>query len=311
MLLMQPFPTSQRQDKGKGGEMDSRTYLAIIPECHELNSLTNRPYSYSQHPPPRVDSPGPTVATPQPSPQQPQQRSKDRPFKSHGKRNHHNMTPISSDAYTEHLLLAAKRLGRKRAAQVAGIVQHAEREKEVLAQEQEKIRVQKEQETLERERLEQLASGPSGMGYYPPTTDLSHSSLQRAALRSTPLAQPPKTPKRPAIPYPITESPAPPLVFFHQSGPPSATSATNFPGIGVMGTPNQFGAALNLTGGRPSQSSPSTPFNSLLDAARSMLDESDAGGSETTDGRINGKGRPREHPESPMPKRIWCWQNPG
>lgn len=310
MLLMQPFSTSrigtQRQDKGKGREVDARTYLGTIPEGRELNEPTNRPYPYTQHPAsrPSINSPGPSssrnIATPQPSPQR---RPKDRPSKSHGKRSHHNMTPISSDAYTEHLLLAAKKIGRKRAAHVAGIVQLAEREKEVLAQEQEQIRAQKAQERLERERLERLASGTSGMAYYRPTTDLSHPSPQRGgAPRSAPLAQP-KTPKRASIAYPILQSPATPLVFVHQSGTTPGASATHFPGVGVMGTPNQLGAALNLTSGRPTQSNPSTPFNSLLDAARSMLDESVASGSKTTPGRTNGKGRMLEEPESPVPKR--------
>ena len=310
MLLMQPFSTSrigtQRQDKGKGREVDARTNLGTIPEGRELNDPTNRPYSYNQPLTSRatINSPGPSssrnVATPQPSPQR---RPKDRPSKSHGKKSHHNMAPISSDAYTEHLLLAAKKIGRKRAAHVAGIVQHAEREKEVLAQEQEQIRAQKAQERLERERLERLASGTSGMAYYRPTTDLSHSSPQRGgAPRSAPLAQP-KTPKRASIPYPNIQSPATPLVFVHQSGTTPGASASHFPGVGVMGTPSQLGAALNLTSGRPSQSNPSTPFNSLLDAARSMLDESVASGSKTTPSRTNGKGRLLEEPESPVPKR--------
>jgi len=309
MLLMQPFSTSrigtQKHDKGKGREVDARTFLGTIPEGRELNEP--RPYPYGQHPTSRVpvNSPGPSssrnVATPQPSPQQ--RRPKDRPSKSHGKKSHHNMTPISSDAYTEHLLLAAKKIGRKRAAHVAGIVQHAEREKEMLAQEQEQIRVQKAQEKLERERLERLASGTSGMAYYRPTTDVSHTSPQRGgAPRSAPLAQP-KTPKRASIPYPIVQSPATPLVFVHQSGTTPGASTTHFPGVGVMGTPSQLGAALNLTSGRPSQSNPSTPFNSLLDAARSMLDESVASGSKTAPGRTNGKGRLLEEPESPVPKR--------
>ena len=307
MLLMQPFSTSQigtqKQDKGKGREVDARSYLGTIPEGRELNELANRPYPYTQQPTsrPSINSPGPSssrnVATPQPSPQR---RPKDRPSKSHGKRSHHNITPISSDAYTEHLLLAAKKIGRKRAARVAGIVQHAEREKEVLAQEQEQIRAQKAQERLERERLERLASGTSGMAYYRPTTDLSYSSPQRgSAPRSAPLAQP-KTPKRASIPYPTIQSPATPLVFVHQSGITPGASTTHFPGAS---TPNQLGAAPNLTSGRPSQSNPSTPFNSLLDAARSMLDESVARGSKTTPGRTNGKGRMLEEPESPVPKR--------
>ncbi|KIM38737.1 hypothetical protein M413DRAFT_241268 [Hebeloma cylindrosporum] len=310
MLLMQPFSTSrtgsQRQDKGKGREVDTKTYLGTIPEGRELNDPTNRPYSYSHHPTsrPSINSPGPSssrnVATPQSIPQR---RPKDRPSKSHGKRSHHNMAPISSDAYTEHLLLAAKKIGRKRAAHVAGIVQHVEREKEVLAQEQEQIRAQKAQERLERERLERLASGTSGMAYYRPTTDLSHPSPQRGgAPRSAPLVQP-KTPKRASIPYPIVQSPATPLVFVHQSGTTPGPSATHFPGVGVMGTPSQLGAALNLTSGRPGQSTPSTPFNSLLDAARSMLDESVASGSQPAPGRTNGKGRMLEEPESPVPKR--------
>ena len=64
------------------------------------------------------------------------------------------MTPISSDAYMEHILLAMKKIGQKHAAHVAGVVQYAERKKEVLAQEQEQIRAQKVQERLKQKRLE-------------------------------------------------------------------------------------------------------------------------------------------------------------
>ena len=156
------------------------------------------------------------------------------------------MTPISSDAYTEHLLLAAKKIGQKRAAHVA---QHAECEKEVLAQEQEQIRAQKVQERLERERLERLASSTSRMAYYRLTTDLSHSSPQQGGTpRSAPLPQL-KIPKRASILYLIIQSLATPLVFMHQSGTTPGASVTHLPRAGVMGTPNQLGAALNHTSG--------------------------------------------------------------
>jgi len=54
----------------------------------------------------------------------------------------------------EHILLAMKKIGQKHAAHVAGVVQYAERKKEVLAQEQEQIRAQKVQERLKQKRLE-------------------------------------------------------------------------------------------------------------------------------------------------------------
>jgi len=78
MLLMQPFSTSQigmqRQDKGKGQEVDARTYLSTIPKGHKSNEPINRPNSYSQHTTsrPSVNSPRPSssrnFATPEPSP---------------------------------------------------------------------------------------------------------------------------------------------------------------------------------------------------------------------------------------------------
>ena len=163
------------------------------------------------------------------------------------------MTPISSDAYTEHLLLAAKKIGRKRAAHVA---QHAECEKEVLAQEQEQIRAQKVQERLERERLERLASSTSRMAYYRPTTDLSHSSPQQGGTpRSAPLPQL-KIPKRASILYLIIQSLAIPLVFMHQSGTTPGASVTHLPGLVSWVHPTSLGPHLTTRVGSQARVTP-------------------------------------------------------
>ncbi|KAJ2915599.1 hypothetical protein MD484_g4812, partial [Candolleomyces efflorescens] len=68
---------------------------------------------------------------------------------------------LTSDARTEHILLASRKVGRERAALLAGLVQQAEKEKEKLkyTKDQEVGRAAKESERLERERVERLKIG--------------------------------------------------------------------------------------------------------------------------------------------------------
>ncbi|KDR84420.1 hypothetical protein GALMADRAFT_712251 [Galerina marginata CBS 339.88] len=315
MLLMQPYSTS-RPDKGKGREVDTRSQLGQIPEETETKDVQGKSqyYAHNYQAPPKITVNSPATAstskagsTTQPSQHQ-SRRSKDRGSKS--KRQVH---PLSSDAYTEHMLLAAKRIGRKRAATVAGIIQHAEREKAALAQEQEQLRLQKEQDKLEQDRQERVANGSFG-AYYRTPADGSTSSPQRGAPRSGPSA--PRTPKRTGIHYsnlsagPSTSTnPIPinldsPLVYVNVN-PAASQTGSPWAGSGVMGTPGQIRSALNRETGRGSQkagtSNPPTPLASLLDAAL-MMDDEGRGGIKPR-GKTNGKGRALEEPESPMPKR--------
>ncbi|KAF8967486.1 hypothetical protein BDZ97DRAFT_2073535 [Flammula alnicola] len=321
LLLMQPQSASRHgphtQDKGKGREVDSRGNLGSIPEGREINGAANKsqyPRGQSYNPLPKTTVQPPTTsssskastsqAPPQASSHQ-RRRSRDpnNASKPHSKRhNNHKSASLSSDAYTEHLLLAARKIGRTRATQVSGFMQHIEREKEILAKEQEQIRVQREQEKLERERLERLASGTSGMAYYRSNVD---SSPHRGGAPRAGSSALPKTPKKTIHYGPSTTSGNTvntPIVFVHTLSPPGPVpqfSTSHF------STPGPLASAPNIGNGRGNQqkplpSNPPTPLDSLLDAARMM--DGDGGGSKAR-GKTNGKGRPLEEPESPVPKR--------
>ncbi len=124
------------------------------------NQILQPPFTYTppvfttkNKPPPPVEVPH---RQPKPARERPSGASKS------SKRRH---TPLTSDAYVEHFLLAAKRIGRVRATQVSGVLQHAEHEKDILIGEQRRAHDVKEQERLERERLDRLATGTSGLAY--------------------------------------------------------------------------------------------------------------------------------------------------
>jgi len=253
---------------------------------------------------------------PSTSPPPHQRRSRDRPshHKSHGKKHkYHGMAPISSDAYTEHVLLAAQRIGRKRAAIVTGIQQLADREKEALAREQGQLKAQKEQDRLEKERLERLASGASTMAYYRPTTESA--SPPRVSAKSAGLSNPPpRTPKRGgyptfgvgpnnnANPGGVNTPPPSTYVFVNTSTTPLPRAPVMYSPSSTMNAPGHLGAPVNLASGSRStaknvQGNPPTPLDSLLDAARSMMDDG------VPTAKANGRRRLLEEPESPVPKR--------
>lgn len=219
-----------------------------------------------------------------------------------GKMNGHStpLLPLTADARTEHLLLAARKIGRERASIVAGIMRQADREKEKLAQEQEQQRLIQESERLERERLERLANGKGGISYYRrDTVDLGVSP-------GTVAAQPPRTPKRGigvgGSHYPITAL---------GGGRTIANSSSTFTGSpgpraeedDVLTTPRQAGTSQPGQSQSQSQAkNPPTPLDSLLSAARSMMDDA-SGKNRTTNGNLRRRSSVIEHPESPLPKR--------
>ncbi|KNZ77058.1 hypothetical protein J132_07452 [Termitomyces sp. J132] len=76
---------------------------------------------------------------------------------------------LTSDARTEHLLLAARKIGRERAGIVAGYVRDRQKELDMQKQERERERMAREveREQAEKERLERIAErGPGGLSYY-------------------------------------------------------------------------------------------------------------------------------------------------
>ena len=220
--------------------------------------------------------------------------------------------PLTSDARSEHLLLAARKIGRERAGIVAGYIRDRVREQDVQKKEQERERerVARETEKLERERQERLAErGAGGLSYYRrQSTDLASAS--------------PKTPKRgggngshpnssggsggiggTAIQSPQPLNPAFAFVDLRKASGRSAPTGRAAP---QTATSNASPATPRQGGSGPAnqhQPGQGTPLASLIDAARMMHD----GGKEATT-QTNGGGRRRSveaiaEPESPPPKR--------
>ena len=240
------------------------------------------------------------------------------------RRSNHGIAPLTSDARTEHVLLAARRIGRERAGLVAGIKQHAEREMEIHSRELELVKARQDLERSEKERLERLANGTSGLAYYRSSTDVLTSSQQRNTGRGSASAAVPRTPKRgggvgathyPGLSGALSSSPISTPTRVPTSAGPSTfvfvnTSAgaetSGYSSGGVVSTPGQPGSVLKNSGtarggSRTLPSNPPTPLDSLLDAARSMMDDGGAEG--RAGGKTNGTRKALEHPENPVPKR--------
>ncbi|TFK44265.1 hypothetical protein BDQ12DRAFT_672673 [Crucibulum laeve] len=223
------------------------------------------------------------------------------------------LLPLSSDARTEHILLAARKIGRERAGIAAGIMKEVELEKEKIAQEQERVRLAKETERLEKERLERLASGAGGTSYYRRDIDVGLAPEQiQARTQRQPEAQMQAhkhgstAARRGSINHYASTSaggpglPVGPNSFVFVAGPSPTTGnavgvvpSTPKPSESTSGNHSQ----LHL---QAAQGHPHTPLDSLLSAARRMMDEGQ-------DPRPIANGRRKssaiEQPESPVPKK--------
>ena len=240
------------------------------------------------------------------------------------RRRKHGIAPLTSDARIEHVLLAARRIGRERAGLIAGIKQHVEHEKEIHARELDLIKARQDLEKSEKERLERLANGTSGLAYYR-SSDTLTSPQQRNTGRGSATAGVPRTPKRgggvgvthyPALggalsnspissPNRVPASPGPSTFVFVNTSAVAGTSG--YSGGGDLSTPDQLGSVHKRGGtarggSRNLPSNPPTPLDSLLDAARSMMDDG-VGAGKKAGGKLNGTRKAPEHPESPVPKR--------
>ena len=206
-------------------------------------------------------------------------------------RSKRRITPsLSSDARTEHLLLAARKIGRERASVVSGLAQYADKEKVKWVRDQEQQRLNREADRLEKERLERLASGNAGASYYRRDVEFASPTQKQTS----------NTPKRSGMSHyaPIITGIRPPrksasqttFVFVGNSGEPVGGAETATRSDATPRRGQKEGTNQKAGGGPP------TPMDSLLSAARSMMDEG---------GKINGRRRAGtlEHSESPVPKK--------
>ncbi|PPQ65747.1 hypothetical protein CVT24_011780 [Panaeolus cyanescens] len=316
LLLMQPYSTSRlrqnlglsSRDKGKRRETESTQNLRTLAGEDSSNNKSSvksnpLPPSYNHHlqsastststlplpPAITVTSPNSSLPFAPLSKGHPQVNSQPRRtphVKSHKSSKNLKSPALTSDAMTAHLLLAAQRIGRQRASAVTGLMKQAEQEREEYAKEQEQLRLQAEQ--AEKEKLERFASNTARIGYYRAAMDSTTNSPQRGLTTSHTLPTMPKTPKRNSY-----------LTQTGQSGG-SVTSPSQFVFINASASTTPPGHPAPPTISRPSTSAtsqtalqttnPPTPLDSLLDAARSMMDSS-------------GRRKAIEHPESPVPKR--------
>lgn len=242
---------------------------------------------------------------------------------------------LSSDARTEHLLLAARKLGRERASALAGLTQQAEKEKENHLKERDAHRAAKETDRLERERLERLRSGGSGGQYYRNVAPAGEGS---SAART----KPPGTPKRTEAPQASTsamgiqQTSGPPTTFVYVQTPGHSNAAaiptdlrsrapstdpSRLPPSGADQTPHQAHAAFDprKNAGLPQTPhrqtagqaglSVQTPLDSLLRAARNMMSDGSPPEAHGRDHDRNIAGSRRrgvsemEEPQSPMPAK--------
>ncbi|KAJ3574683.1 hypothetical protein NP233_g1588 [Leucocoprinus birnbaumii] len=220
-----------------------------------------------------------------------------------------NLLPLAADARTEHLLLAARKLGRERASAASSLMRRVEKEREDLMRE-------REAERLERERQDKTAAAAGANAYYrKDLLDLSGSPGSSAAPSM------PKTPKRgttsgqhsthflnsslmtPRSDLPTSQTPnsfifvRTPATTAYQTSMTPTPRATNHPPLPVQPTikPTQTPTESSTSTSHP------TPLASLLSAAKSMMDdESNEPKSQSSSRRRAGALEP---PESPLPKR--------
>jgi hypothetical protein len=168
-----------------------------------------------------------------------------------------------------------------------------------LAHDHEQLLSRKEQERLEQERLNRLASGTPSMAYYRPTED----SGPRRGSGSTPTSS--KTPIRGGNLFGqhhnakaggMNTPPPSTYVFVNTSATRMSKQPTTYSPGANLKTPSRTETTLNSSPTmRLSQSSnPPTPLDSLADAARMVGESGD---------RSNGRRRPHEEPDSPTVKR--------
>ena len=271
--------------KGKRRDVDAS------PSKIEKFDQTTFPYGYQYKPEVSVSSGQSSTShtfllegPPASGPSSQRRRSRDHPNTQKVKKQKHYRSTIS-DAYAEHVLLAAQRIGRKRAAIVTGLQRLADREQEVLARENDQVTSGKEPETLEKGRLDRLASGTSNMTYYRPPEESGPSSTPNV----------PKIPKRSGHLYGQrpnpnpggVNTPPPAYVFVNTSAARMSNPSAYSPGS-ILKTPSRPDTTMRLS----QASNPPTPLDSLVDAAR-MMGESG----------YRTRRRLLEEPESPTAKR--------
>ncbi|KAF5371788.1 hypothetical protein D9758_003528 [Tetrapyrgos nigripes] len=243
---------------------------------HLLRFAPTQPQHSTSQPQP-FDSPGKTIRNPNP-------RS-DKPDKIKSVRT----SSLTSDARTEHLLLAARKIGRERSSVVAGIIE-AEQEKA------------KRKEQQDRETMETGKSATTK--YYRNKNDGWHRSESADGLTIVNVSPgtingTSKHQKKSAAPKPFlyAGNPSAPGVNAQQPAPtlPHAHAA---PRKEIAGT-----ASASVAPAAVQRHNPPTPMDSLLDAARSMMGNGE--------GAVASSSQIMDHARGEEKKRQAAFNDPG
>ncbi|KAF5321070.1 hypothetical protein D9619_000134 [Psilocybe cf. subviscida] len=309
LLFIQPY-FIPRQDKGKGKAREFPTSNPINPEITvksvPVASSSKLPYPNAY----QTSSQGhhhrgqTTHRSSNPISKRPAN-----PKKGHS-------TPLSADAYSEHLLLAMRRVGRTRAAEVSGIIGYAERANGRMVREQER-RVERDNgKGRGKGRLlpNGVASGGGASADYYRDADAGPADMDHDGSGAgadfgpgrRPPSIPPRTPVKSTVihygPRTTRDNQVnTPIVFVHTNTPtPASTSlATVTPTADSNRHPQPRAGSPRLQYTPLAPPPPPTPLDSLIDAARSMM------------GSGKGKARARDdddggggEPESPLPSGV-------
>lgn len=291
LLLLQPYSNQSKQTMGTQNQTarGKRPDIDASPSKvgpTQKSDHTAFPYGYQYRPEVSLSSgqsfashtfllEGPSTS----GPSSQQRRSRDHSNTQKVKKQKHYRS-TTSDAYAEHVLLAAQRIGRKRAAVVTGRQRLADREQEIFARENDQVTPRKELERLEKDKL---ASGTSNMTYYRPSEDSGPSSTPNGPKRSGLLYGQ----RHNANPGGVNTPPPPAYVFVNTSAARMSNSSAYSPGS-ILKTPSRPDTTIRLS----QASNPPTPLDSLVDAARMM-----------GEGGYRTRRRLLEEPESPTAKR--------
>ncbi|KAH7923622.1 hypothetical protein BV22DRAFT_1036102 [Leucogyrophana mollusca] len=252
LLLMQPLnlPTPPKHPPRKKGKEKEKEAPPFTDEDHDAYMSPYDDEDTTPHTTPKHRHSRHIATNPKKKPPPAAQKSASR--------------PISSDARAEHLLLAARKIGKHRAGLLAGLVQ-SQSQLQYQFQSQSQHKDKGKDKSREQERDETLTATPN-------TPRRSYAYLNTISPVRNPLPGAP-------IPAPVLLPP----YSTHLLQTPSSSSSTTVPPSSSRRHPHS--PRPHLQSPRP-QKNPPTPMDSLLNAARMMNDEED-----------------RESTASPLPKR--------
>lgn len=234
-----------------------------------------------------------------------------KPRSKHKRFSSSNMPPLIADARIEHLLLAARKIGRERAHTMSGFIRRIEKEKEDFVRERDSERTEREHSdkaAVVRENVYcrndsvdlSTSPGPSTVSSTPRTPKRGNTGGQHATHFLTPTLMTPRSDLyQPTNPTPTSfVFVRSPVITTYQTSMTPTPRAVNHTISAIHSTtkPTQT----------PSANHP-TPLASLLSAAKSLMDNESSGCKPMANNRR--RTAIPEPPESPLSKRRKAGQS--